>query len=72
MQTGISRRIEEKEMERDSFEFEISNVDVKQIDDGEKQVVLSSLLIYLHGFGLDEFALAICALFCHHLRCTAS
>lgn len=42
MQTGISKRIEEKEMERDAFEFEISNVDVKQIDEREKLVVLSS------------------------------
>ncbi|CAA7027279.1 unnamed protein product [Microthlaspi erraticum] len=38
IKTGISRRIEEKVMERDSFESEISTVDVKQIDDGEKQV----------------------------------
>ncbi|CAH8348708.1 unnamed protein product [Eruca vesicaria subsp. sativa] len=38
MKTGISKRIEEKEVERDSFEFEISNVDVQQIDEREKQV----------------------------------
>lgn len=42
MQTGISKRIEEKEIERDSFEFEISNVDVQQIDEREKLVVLRS------------------------------
>lgn len=42
MQMGISKRIEEKEIERDSFEFEISNVDVKQTDEREKQVVLLS------------------------------
>lgn len=35
---GISKRIEEKEIERDSFEFEISTVDVKQTDEREKQV----------------------------------
>ncbi|KAL1221197.1 DNA repair protein RAD50 [Cardamine amara subsp. amara] len=35
---GVSKRIEEKEIERDSFEFEISNVDVKQTDEREKQV----------------------------------
>ncbi|KAJ0261961.1 DNA repair protein RAD50 [Hirschfeldia incana] len=35
---GISKRIEEKEIERDSFEFEISNVDVQQIDEREKLV----------------------------------
>ncbi|CAH8282647.1 unnamed protein product [Eruca vesicaria subsp. sativa] len=35
---GISKRIEEKETERDSFEFEISNVDVQQIDEREKLV----------------------------------
>ncbi|CAN8315648.1 unnamed protein product [Cochlearia groenlandica] len=38
IKTGISKRIEEKEIERDSFEFEISNVDVKQIDEREKLV----------------------------------
>ncbi|CAL9235186.1 unnamed protein product [Arabidopsis halleri] len=35
---GISKRIEEKEIERDSFEFEISTVNVKQTDEREKQV----------------------------------
>lgn len=44
MQMGISKRIEEKEIERDSFEFEISTVDVKQTDEREKQVVLLSSL----------------------------
>ncbi|CAF2122465.1 unnamed protein product [Brassica napus] len=38
IKTGISKRIEEKEIERDSFEFEISNVDVKQIDERENLV----------------------------------
>ncbi|KFK31167.1 hypothetical protein AALP_AA6G077500 [Arabis alpina] len=38
IKTGISKRMQEKEMERDSFEFEISNVDVKQIDEREKLV----------------------------------
>ncbi|XP_056858018.1 DNA repair protein RAD50-like [Raphanus sativus] len=38
IKTGISKRIEEKEIERDSFEFEISNVDVQQIDEREKLV----------------------------------
>ncbi|ESQ51785.1 hypothetical protein EUTSA_v10016151mg [Eutrema salsugineum] len=38
IKTGISKRIEEKKIERDSFEFEISNVDVKQIDEREKHV----------------------------------
>ncbi|XP_010414057.1 PREDICTED: DNA repair protein RAD50 isoform X2 [Camelina sativa] len=37
---GISKRIEEKENERDTFEFEISSVDVKQTDEREKQVHL--------------------------------
>ncbi|CAH2059850.1 unnamed protein product [Thlaspi arvense] len=38
IKAGISKRIQEKEIERDSFEFEISNVDVKQIDEREKKV----------------------------------
>ncbi|KAG2332824.1 hypothetical protein Bca52824_004004 [Brassica carinata] len=38
IKTGISKRIQEKEIERDSFEFEISNVDVQQIDEREKLV----------------------------------
>ncbi|KAF8096059.1 hypothetical protein N665_0318s0012 [Sinapis alba] len=38
IKAGISKRIEEKEIERDSFEFEISNVDVQQIDEREKLV----------------------------------
>lgn len=50
MQMGISKRIEEKEIERDSFEFKISTVDVKQTDEREKQVVLLSSLELLAWF----------------------
>lgn len=39
MQSGLSKRIEEKENERDSFELQISNVNISHIDDREKNLV---------------------------------
>lgn len=42
MQRGIVKRIEEKESERDSFELQISHVDLSHIDEREKNMVGSS------------------------------
>lgn len=39
MQRGIMKRIEEKEGERDSFELQISHVDLSHIDEREKNMV---------------------------------
>jgi hypothetical protein len=39
MQSGILKRIEEKENERDSFELQISNVNLSHIDEREKNMV---------------------------------
>lgn len=39
MQSGILKRIEEKENERDSFELRISNVNLSHIDEKEKNLV---------------------------------
>lgn len=39
MQRGIVKRIEEKESERDSFELQISHVDLSHIDEREKNMV---------------------------------
>lgn len=43
MQRGIMKRIEEKESERDSFELQISHVDLSHIDEREKNMVGYSL-----------------------------
>lgn len=58
MQNGILKRIEEKENERNSFEIQISNVNVSRIDERENNMVrlpLSSvlhMLIASHGLSL--------------------
>lgn len=39
MQSGLLKRIEEKENERDSFELQISNVNLSHIDEKEKNMV---------------------------------
>lgn len=47
LQSDISKRIEEKGHERDSFEHRISNVDLSRIDERERHLVRGSLL---YGF----------------------
>lgn len=44
VQSGILKRIEEKENERDSFELQISNVSLSHIDEREKNLVRISLI----------------------------
>lgn len=41
LQNNILKRIQEKEMERDSFESEIAGVDITVIDERERNVVIS-------------------------------
>lgn len=43
MQSGLLKRIEEKENERDSFELQISNVNLSHIDEREKNMVRMTL-----------------------------
>ena len=43
IQSGILKRIEEKENERNSFELEISNVNLTHIDEREKNMVMMLL-----------------------------
>ncbi|KAF7807691.1 DNA repair protein RAD50 [Senna tora] len=40
LQSGISKRIEEKEIERDSFELQISNVNLFHIDERERNLTI--------------------------------
>lgn len=44
MQNGLLKRIKEKENERDSFELQVSNVDLSHIDEKEKNMVRMMLL----------------------------
>lgn len=46
MQSGILKRIEEKENERDSFELQISNVDLSHLDERERNMVLLPIYCY--------------------------
>lgn len=52
MQNGVLRRIEEKEHEHDSFEFQISNVNFPHIDEREKNMVLWTYLFVYAWFSL--------------------
>lgn len=49
MQSGIIKRIKEKEKERDSFEIQISNVDLSHIDEREKNMVRMASLCPCSG-----------------------
>lgn len=44
MQSGILKRIQEKEKERDTYERQISDVNLANMDEKEKNLVLVSLL----------------------------
>ena len=44
MQSGILKRIEEKEAERDSFELQITNVNLTHIDERERNLVRDVVL----------------------------
>lgn len=39
MQRGVLKRIQEKEKERDAFEFQISNLNLSHIDERENKMV---------------------------------
>lgn len=52
MQRGIVKRIEAKESERDSFELQISHVDLSHIDEREKNMVGSSCPTIFLKFGI--------------------
>ena len=49
-QRGILKRIEEKENERDSFERQISNVNLSHLDEREKNMVLLADQTGIWGF----------------------
>ena len=49
MQRGIEKRIEEKENERDSFELQISNVNLSHIDERERNLVSVACSVMLFG-----------------------
>ena len=49
-QRGILKRIEEQENERDSFERQISNVNLSHLDEREKNMVLLADQTGIWGF----------------------
>lgn len=49
MQAGIIKRIEEKKNELESFELEISNIDVSHLDERERELVSRSYSSVLFG-----------------------
>lgn len=49
MQDGIMKRFEEKNGELESFELEISNIDVSHLDERERKLVSASYSLVLFG-----------------------
>lgn len=47
-QSGILKRIQEKEIERDSFEVQIAAVDVTIIDERERNMVIAPCCLNFH------------------------